>query len=128
MSPASVAISMTARSANGSWTPTELSSGGSTNATGVIVTLVMRMLPVVVTLFPSLPSAGGRYLRERREAGGEDARELLPVRWQHLGERRPDTARGKAGEFDTGLDERDGVSGAAVPQPDERMIEVPLKR
>ncbi len=38
---------MMARSAYGSCTPTELSSGGSVNATGVTVTPVMRM-PVVV--------------------------------------------------------------------------------
>jgi hypothetical protein len=45
--PASVATSMMARSANGSCTPTEFSNGGSANATGVMVTFVMRMLPLI---------------------------------------------------------------------------------
>ncbi len=39
---------MMARSANGSCTPTEFSSGGSANATGVMVTFVMRMLAVLI--------------------------------------------------------------------------------
>src|SRR6202142_4035359 len=45
---------MTARSANGSCTPTEFSSGGSANATGVIATLVMRMLPLAIALVPAV--------------------------------------------------------------------------
>src|SRR6202789_3452331 len=45
---------MTARSANGSCTPTEFSSGGSANATGVIATLVMRMLPFAIALVPAV--------------------------------------------------------------------------
>src|ERR1700678_4534252 len=51
---------MMARSANGSWTPTELSSGGSANATGVIATFVIRMLSVVIRVAACRPCRAGR--------------------------------------------------------------------
>ena len=59
---------MTARSANGSCTPTAFSSGGSAKATGVIVTPVIRSASV---LFKRRSCADGR------EPDREDAAELL---------------------------------------------------
>src|SRR5579875_3721565 len=117
---------MTARSANGSCTPTEFSSGGSANATGVIVAPVMRMLPVVIVRPPAVAAASARRpdrVGQRRHAGGEDARQFLPVLGQHRGKRRARVAGRVAGELDTGFDKRDGVSGALLPQAGERMVE-----
>src|SRR6202012_2313942 len=112
---------MTARSANGSCTPTEFSSGGSANATGVMVTLVMRMLPALI--------AGSALVgfRQGREAGREDARQLLPVRLRQVGEGGAAPAGGVSDQLDARLDERDGVAGALRPQPGERVVEGPLK-
>src|SRR5579863_2322616 len=129
---------MIARSANGSCTPTEFSSGGSANATGVMVTFVMRMLPLVLIVPPKRSrifpvrrpvgrSAADRG-RERGEPGGEDAGQFLAVLRCHRGERRPDPARRVAGELDARLDQRDGIPGSLRPQPGERVVEGALKR
>src|ERR1700728_2574335 len=76
--PASVATSITARSANGSCTPTEFSSGGSANATGVIATLVMRMLPLAIALVP-----GVRAVDQAEQPVGIGLADR--VRQQHVG-------------------------------------------
>ncbi len=57
---ASVLTSTTARSANGSCTPTEFSSGGSANATGVTVTAEIRSA-LMIPIFPE----GGHFLASR---------------------------------------------------------------
>src|ERR1700744_3746234 len=102
---------MTARSANGSCTPTEFSSGGSANATGVMVTLVMRMLPALI--------AGSALVgfRQGREAGREDARQLLPVRLRHVGERRGGAPRGGGGGGGGGRGAGGGRGGPPPPPP-----------
>src|ERR1700748_2208923 len=63
--PLSVLTSTTARSANGSWTPTEFSSGGSANATGVPMTAEIRSA-LMEAIFPDHFPKASRSIIGRR--------------------------------------------------------------
>ena len=65
VSPSSVWTSTTARSANGSCTPTEFSSGGSANATGVTVTAEMRSALIGAICPDHFPKASRSIIESR---------------------------------------------------------------